>query len=349
MVPSERFSDLRRTSGGSKISFRAHSMSVSTANHIRKAVYGMVSSVAVDPGSVEVRANTSTTNNERLALVLQMVPMHVEDPGSFNCTAYSVSMQVKNDGDMPMLATSRHLRISCDPGGGDVEALVESMVLPHPVTGAYMPLAVLLPGNEISLKARLVAGTAARDGAPFQNHMCTYRYDGDCGPDGVCDHIDFTVESFVSRSGSSVVEAAMGELARRCREMGGAFAVRRVRENPTVFEASAPDVDGIACRMLQERVWDHEKVEYAGAGRLHYLRDESRLLFILRGGGGSLEDARAFLEEQCALLADGMERMLADFSAFARRSEQQVVPCARTALSDITNAFGALRIAAGRR
>ena len=174
-----------------RLEFTLRNIDVSMANAIRRTVLSDIPTIAFktfphDKNLAIIHKNTSRLNNEILKQRLACIPIHISDQ-SLPIDELEVEINVQNTHDVTIYVTTQDFKIKNTTSGKYLE---ESTLLkifpPDPITGDFIIFTRLrpqisneVPGEEISISAKMSIHTAAEDGAYNVCSVCSYAYTGD--------------------------------------------------------------------------------------------------------------------------------------------------------------------------
>ena len=198
MEPTQVFSNLTRVDPLT-VAFTLKPTQVAYANTLRRMVLTGVESVAFrsdmnehgGTSDVTIITNTTPMTNEMLADRIGLIPIHVEDPLSWNPDEYTFHLNVTNDSFDPLDVTASDIEVrkkASDPN--EPSSTVGNLQFFHPnkLTGSTA-LITVLKGHQakqspqkIELTARATMGTG-RDHIRFSSvSQCSYSYTIDPDP-----------------------------------------------------------------------------------------------------------------------------------------------------------------------
>lgn len=175
------------------ISFQVSPTDVAYANTLRRVILTGVESVGFrsdmnDKGAttdVLITTNTTPMTNEMLADRIGLIPIHVENPGSWDPDAYSFELSVTNDSpDVRDVTTADFTVKRKAQNVGEEDSVVGNTQFfhPNPITKDTVLIAVLKGKQanqnpqKIELKAKATVGTG-RDHIRFSPvSQCSYSY-----------------------------------------------------------------------------------------------------------------------------------------------------------------------------
>jgi DNA-directed RNA polymerase subunit L len=181
------------------VAFTLKPTQVAYANTLRRMILTGVESVAFRSdmnehgGTTDVSITTNTTpmTNEMLADRIGLIPIHVEDPLSWNPDEYIFSLNVANDSFDPRDVTAADFevrKVSSDPNEPATTVGNTKFFHPNKLTGSTALITVLKghqakqAPQEIKLTARATVGTG-RDHIRFSSvSQCSYSYTIDPDP-----------------------------------------------------------------------------------------------------------------------------------------------------------------------
>jgi len=173
------------------LTFTLKNINVSIVNAIRRTLLLDIPTLAFktfphDENLAVIHKNTSRLNNEILKQRLACIPIHIRDH-SLPVDELEVEINVQNTVNVTIYVTTEDFKIKNTTSGKYLE---ESTLLkifpPDPITGDFIIFARLrprvsseIPGEEISLTAKMTAHTAREDGAYNVCSVCSYAFTGD--------------------------------------------------------------------------------------------------------------------------------------------------------------------------
>lgn len=299
-------------------------VSIAVANAIRKSVMSMVVSVAIDPDSVAISKNESNTHNEQLVHRLSLLPLHVDDPSALVKTSVSMKLSVRNDHvSVPRLVTSKYIQCYWTdplPGKNDDDTRIKGIVRANPVTGKFMPILVLEPGEGVDLTCGVTTTCASKGGAAFQNFLCSY------GLKELDENmISMRVEGYICRDVGDAVVDAMYALRNTCHAMFDDARIRHHEEDDHMFLIDmGVKADIVTCNLLQSFIINDSidnDLCFVGVHKPHPLQDGIRFVVAVRQGTTvSCEDVRSIMTKHASLLSTFINELAQEFTRFVRRS-----------------------------
>jgi len=173
------------------LEFTLRNIDVSMANAIRRTVLSDIPTVAFktfphDKNLAIIHKNTSRLNNEILKQRLACIPIHISDQ-SLPIDELEVEVDVQNTHNVTIYVTTQDFKIKNTTSGKYLEeSTLRKIFPPDPITGDFIIFTRLrpqisneVPGESISISAKMSIHTAAEDGAYNVCSVCSYAYTGD--------------------------------------------------------------------------------------------------------------------------------------------------------------------------
>lgn len=156
---------------------------VTVANALRRVIHSDIPYVAAHVGDdgrlFRVAANTSKLHNDMLCDRLALVPIHLTaaEVDAFIPGSIKVRVNVENKSRAPVDVTSAHFRVTLfdKPHPSPVARLYP----PCPVTGDWVLLTRLFPGERVDVEVTLERNTAAVHAAYCVASMACFTYEED--------------------------------------------------------------------------------------------------------------------------------------------------------------------------
>lgn len=174
-----------------KITFTLKNTDVSIANALRRTLLSDIPTLTFKtfPHSENlaiIHKNTSRLNNEILKQRLACIPIHIRDH-SLPIDELEVEINVQNTHDVTIYVTTQDFKIKNTTSGKYLEeGTLRKIFPPDPITNDFIIFARLrprisneVPGEEISLTAKISVHTAREDGAYNVCSVCSYSFTGD--------------------------------------------------------------------------------------------------------------------------------------------------------------------------
>jgi len=131
---------------------------------------------------VIIEANTTPMTNEMLAHRIGLLPIHVDDPSSWNKDEYEFHLDVVNETDESMDVKAADIRVLKVDGDSKVQIPSRTFFKPDPVSGDTCLIATLKPkhtsgkAEEIRFKAKASLGNGRENARFIPTSQCTYTY-----------------------------------------------------------------------------------------------------------------------------------------------------------------------------
>jgi DNA-directed RNA polymerase subunit L len=183
MIPSIK----KKTEENNTLTFTLSNINTSLANAVRRTIISDIPLVVFKtfPHSenlVDIHKNTTRLNNEILKQRLGCIPIHIDDR-DFPIQDYIVEMNVTNTTDSILYITTKDFKLkNIKSGKYATEKTRKKIFPPNPITKDYIIFARLkpkissdLPGEELSLTAKLSWATAKESGMFNTVSTCSYR------------------------------------------------------------------------------------------------------------------------------------------------------------------------------
>lgn len=181
---------------GNVMEFTLSPTHVSYANTIRRAVLTMVETVAFNADieeqsgnttDVKILKNSTAMSNEMLAHRIGLLPIHVDNPMTWDSEEYSFQIRVKNDSSEPMDVTADNIEVFRNTGPENEPEKVPSrkFFYPHPMTGSTALLAILKgkiggqKAEELECTMKATVGNGKQNARFNPVSQCSYRYTPD--------------------------------------------------------------------------------------------------------------------------------------------------------------------------
>ena len=178
---------------GNILEFTLAPTHVSYANTIRRGILTLVETVAFNAdieehtGSttdVKITKNTTPISNEMLAHRIGLLPIHVQNPLTWDTEEYSFQLRVKNETAEPMDITADMIEVYRNTGPESEPEKVASRKFfhPHPMTGSTALLAVLKgkigaqKAEEIECTMKTSVGNGKQNARYNPVSQCSYKY-----------------------------------------------------------------------------------------------------------------------------------------------------------------------------
>ena len=174
-----------------KLLFTLRNIDVSMANAIRRTVLADIPTIAFktfphNDNLAIIHKNTSRLNNEILKQRLSCIPIHIRDQ-TLPIDELEVEINVQNTQDVTIYVTTQDFKIKNTTSDTYLEENVLRKIFPpDPITGDFIIFTRLrpkisndVPGESISISAKMSVHTAAEDGAYNVCSTCSYAYTGD--------------------------------------------------------------------------------------------------------------------------------------------------------------------------
>lgn len=175
--------------------FRLSNTNLSIANAIRRTILSDIPVFAMKEENhgkkmIQIKTNTTQFNNQIIIQRLGCVPVHIDDITK-NVDNLQISIDVKNNSDSLLFITTKDIKINQlmddDKINGELpEATVKKIFPPNSFTKDYILLARLkpkitedIPGEELSLTAKLSKCSAKESGMFNVVSMCAYGFTPD--------------------------------------------------------------------------------------------------------------------------------------------------------------------------
>ena len=171
--------------------FTIENTNVSFVNAVRRTILSDIPTLVFhcfpdDKNDATFNANTTRLNNEVLKQRLQCIPIHINDI-SLPYQELVVEIDVKNDTENTMDVTTEHFRVKNEKTGKYLtDTIIKKMFPSCPITKEYILFArlrpkvsTIIPGEELSINAKMSLHTASEDGSFNVASICSYR----CSPD----------------------------------------------------------------------------------------------------------------------------------------------------------------------
>ena len=173
--------------------FTIENTNVSFVNAVRRTILSDTPTLVFkcfpdDKNDATFHTNTTRLNNEVLKQRLQCIPIHINDI-SLPYQELVVEINVKNDTENTMDVTTEHFRVKNEKTGKYLtDNVMRKMFPPCPITKEYILFArlrpkvsTIIPGEELSINAKMSLNTASEDGSFNVASICSYR----CSPDNI--------------------------------------------------------------------------------------------------------------------------------------------------------------------
>ena len=174
-----------------KIKFTLKNLNVSIVNALRRTILSDVPTLAFktfphNENLAIFHKNTSRLNNEILKQRLACIPIHIRDH-ALPIDELEVEVNVQNTQNVTIYVTTQDFKIKNTTSGKYLEeSTIRKIFPPDPITGDFIIFARLrprisneVPGEEISLTAKMSAQTARDDGSYNVCSVCSYSFTGD--------------------------------------------------------------------------------------------------------------------------------------------------------------------------
>tara|TARA_B100001093_G_C26819251_1_gene1011170 strand:- start:540 stop:1661 length:1122 start_codon:yes stop_codon:yes gene_type:complete len=169
------------------LKFTLSNINVSYANAIRRIILSEIPCLVFktqpySENKVKIIINKTRLNNELIKQRISCIPVHISDLGNFPFEDYIVELNVKNDTDTIMYATTEDFKIKNINTQKYLEsAEVKQIFPPDPITGDYIDIIRLRPKfsenfdpEQLKLEALLSIGNAEEDGMFNVVSTCSY-------------------------------------------------------------------------------------------------------------------------------------------------------------------------------
>ncbi len=179
---------------GGLFKFTLSNTNLSIANALRRVILSEIPIFAmkeIHEGKkmINIKINTSQFNNQIIIQRLGSIPVHIDDITK-NVENLLIEFNVKNESDQLLFVTTENIKIHQimdDKIKGELpEKTVKNIFPPNSYTKDYVLLARLkpkitndIPGEELSLTAKLSKCIAKENGMFNVVSMCAYGYTGD--------------------------------------------------------------------------------------------------------------------------------------------------------------------------
>lgn len=173
--------------------FTIENTNVSFVNAIRRTILSDTPTLVFNcfpdnKNNATFNTNTTRLNNEVLKQRLQCIPIHINDV-SLPYQELVVEIDVKNDTENTMDVTTEHFRVKNEKTGKYLTDTITKKMFPScPITKEYILFArlrpkvsTIIPGEELSINAKMSLHTASEDGSFNVASICSYR----CSPDTI--------------------------------------------------------------------------------------------------------------------------------------------------------------------
>ena len=162
-------------------------MNLSYANAIRRIILSEVPCVVFktqpyNENKVNIMINKTRLNNELIKQRISCIPIHINDIDNFPYDDYVVELDIKNETNVIMYATTEDFKIKNIKLNKYLESNeVKQIFPPDPITGDYIDIIRLRPKlsdnmdvEHIKLNAELIISNASDDGMFNVASICSY-------------------------------------------------------------------------------------------------------------------------------------------------------------------------------
>jgi len=180
-----------KSADGGHATFTLKHTNVSMANAIRRTILMDVPALGFktfphNENQAIIHKNTSRLNNEMLKQRLSCIPIHISNH-TLPIGELEVEINVKNDTNTTIYVTTANFKIKNTTSGKYLEEGTRGKIFPpDPVTGGYIIFARLrpkisneVPGEELSITAKMSIHTAKEDGVYNTVSACAYSFTDD--------------------------------------------------------------------------------------------------------------------------------------------------------------------------
>jgi len=185
MVSLVKISNVEETNNNLK--FTLSNINLSYVNALRRILLSEIPCIVFKTQThqenlVNIIINKSRFNNELIKQRLSCIPIHIDDIDNFPHEDYQVELDIKNDTDIIIYATSEQFKIKNTKLNVYLaSAEVKKIFPPDPITGYFIDIVRLRPklsGNideeQLKLVATLSVGNANEDGMFNVVSTCAY-------------------------------------------------------------------------------------------------------------------------------------------------------------------------------
>lgn len=170
--------EIANNSTDGELAFVVRNVGRETINALRRIILSEIENVAVMHTDVKVSSNTCPLHDDIIAKRIAMIPIKMS---AAEVTAYvpeslTLELSVKNEGKLPLDVTSKDIEVAFH-GRPYPEARV--LLPPCDITGDYILITRLQPGQEIKLAATATKGTADTHAAYAVASIASYGYELD--------------------------------------------------------------------------------------------------------------------------------------------------------------------------
>ena len=165
------------------LTFTLENCNLSVANAIRRVLLSDIETVVFDTNntSINIVENTTRFHNEILKQRLGCIPVHIKDKEGIEDLLIELNMN--NDSDSLQYVTSHDFKIKNITNDKYLtEEQIKSIFPPNKITKEYILFTRLrpkisndIPGEKITLQAKLKIGTAKEDGMYNVVSTCAYK------------------------------------------------------------------------------------------------------------------------------------------------------------------------------
>lgn len=158
--------------------FQLSGVNVSIANSIRRLILADIPCVVFrttphEANRLEFEVNTSRLNNELIKQRVSCIPIHITDT-AFPFDDYVVELDVTNESDHIVYATTADFKMKNTKT--DTYSDATALFPPDLLTGFYIDIVRLRPGEQVKFAAKFDIGMAKQDGAFNVASTCSYAY-----------------------------------------------------------------------------------------------------------------------------------------------------------------------------
>tara|TARA_B100000424_G_C22933614_1_gene496697 strand:- start:812 stop:1921 length:1110 start_codon:yes stop_codon:yes gene_type:complete len=170
------------------LEFTFSNMPVCIANAIRRTIISDIPTVVFKgfphaECNINIDINTSNFNNEIVKHRISCIPIHISDPLDFNTEMYIVELDVQNDTDTIIIASTGDFKVKDISTNTYLpESEVKKIFPPDSITGEFIDIVRLKPiadhglsGEHIKLSAKLTLGIAKENSCWNVVSTCVFK------------------------------------------------------------------------------------------------------------------------------------------------------------------------------
>jgi DNA-directed RNA polymerase subunit L len=332
------------------LQFIVRHIDLAVANALRRIILSEVENVAVVHENVLVSINTCPLHDDIISKRIAMIPLKLSpiEVAAYVPNSLTIELHVKNDTKLPLDVTSENVDVLIH---GRPHPDKQVILPPCPISGDYILITRLQPGQEIKLGATASKGTADMHASYAVTSIASYGYEKDdvaiaaarkvveantdldekdmrnalnrfdtidCQrlykkeEDGMPMGFVFTVESESGLPCSTIVDIATSILRKKFIDPD--YTITFIRGDETYASYVIKNEDYSMGGVLQSTAVDNaEKMGIISAGyyRPHPLEDQISMNIKTKV---PIKDPEAMMSEMCELCVERIEKLQAAFT-----------------------------------